>query len=66
LVTMFGVPFGLGWVIAGFVLFRIFDIWKPWPINLVDRNVHGGLGIILDDVIAGIFSCIILLLVSIF
>ncbi len=60
LVTMFYIPFGWGWMLAGFVLFRLFDIWKPWPINLVDRHVHGGIGMILDDVLAGVFSCALL------
>jgi phosphatidylglycerophosphatase A len=40
-------------VLAGFLLFRLFDIWKPWPISWCDRNVHGGFGIMLDDVLAG-------------
>lgn len=42
--------------IAGFLLFRLFDIWKPFPIGWVDRKVPGALGTILDDVIAGIFA----------
>jgi phosphatidylglycerophosphatase A len=37
----------------GFLLFRLFDILKPWPISWVDRNIKGGLGILLDDLIAG-------------
>jgi phosphatidylglycerophosphatase A len=46
----------LSWqmVLAGFVLFRIFDALKPWPINWLDRTVKGGLGVMLDDVVAGI------------
>jgi len=47
-------------VCAGFVLFRLFDIWKPWPINLLDQHVHGGLGIMLDDVLAGIYAALVL------
>ena len=39
-----------------FLLFRFFDIWKPWPISLADKNVEGGLGILLDDLIAGLFA----------
>ena len=39
-----------------FLLFRLFDIWKPWPIYLADKNVEGGLGILLDDLIAGLFA----------
>ncbi len=53
LVTMIQAPHGWAWVVAGFVLFRLFDILKPWPIGPVDRRVGGGLGIMLDDVLAG-------------
>ena len=59
-VTMIGAPYGCAWIIAGFILFRLFDIFKPWPINFIDKHVHGGFGMILDDVVAGIFSMIIL------
>ena len=52
LLTMFMAPPSIIWMIAGFILFRIFDIWKPQPIRWVDRKVHGGLGIMLDDVLA--------------
>lgn len=41
------------WVAAGFALFRLFDIWKPWPIRWFDRRVPGGLGVMLDDAVAG-------------
>jgi len=47
-------------VVAGFALFRLFDVWKPWPIAWFDRRVKGGLGVMLDDVIAGIFAAIVL------
>ena len=60
LITMLGLPFGLVWVVGGFQLFRLFDIWKPWPICWIDRNVKGGLGIMADDVIAAVFACLIL------
>ncbi|HET8708302.1 MAG TPA: phosphatidylglycerophosphatase A [Pseudomonadales bacterium] len=52
----------LNWTTAllGFALFRLFDIWKPWPIGLLDRNVHGGLGIMLDDVLAGFYTLIVM------
>ncbi len=63
LFAMIGVPFGWGWIAAAFILFRIFDIVKPWPINWLDQNIHGGVGMILDDVAAGIASCLILLCV---
>ncbi len=46
--------------IAAFILFRLFDIWKPFPIRAIDRKVHGGLGIVLDDVLAGVFANVVL------
>jgi len=48
-------------VVCGFVLFRLFDVWKPWPIAWFDRRVKGGLGVMLDDVIAGMFAAVALL-----
>lgn len=56
LVTMIAAPKGWLWIVMGFVLFRFFDILKPWPVNLADRKLHGGLGIMLDDILAGIYS----------
>lgn len=52
------------WGLAAFALFRLFDIWKPWPIRVIDRQVGGGFGIMLDDIIAGIWAaaCIIIYL----
>ncbi len=47
-------------VLAGFALFRLFDVWKPWPISWLDRSVKGGLGVMLDDVLAGIFAALVL------
>ena len=44
-----------------FVLFRLFDVWKPYPINKIDKNIKNGFGVILDDLVAGIYSIIILL-----
>ena len=58
LVTMAAAPRSLGWIVVGFALFRFFDIVKPWPIGPVDRRVGGGLGIMADDVLAGIFAAI--------
>jgi phosphatidylglycerophosphatase A len=60
LITMLGLPFNWVWMLSGFLLFRLFDIWKPWPIRWVDRRIQGGFGIMLDDVIAAIFACAIL------
>ncbi|MFT6101461.1 MAG: phosphatidylglycerophosphatase A [Arenicella sp.] len=49
-------------VVLGFVLFRLFDIFKPWPIKLLDKHVHGGFGIMIDDVLAGVFAWVLLFL----
>lgn len=57
-ITMFLAPEGWVWIILGFIFFRIFDIWKPWPIKWVDKEVHGGVGIMLDDVLAGIMAAL--------
>jgi len=46
---------------TSFIFFRIFDIYKPYPINIIDRNMKNGFGVVLDDVVAGIYSVIILL-----
>jgi len=54
--TMLLAPPGLLWVLIGFVLFRLFDILKPWPIRWFDRHVHGGFGIMIDDVLAGLMA----------
>lgn len=59
-VTMIAVPVTWGTVLAGFVLFRVFDILKPWPISWLDKKVAGGLGIMLDDLVAGCFSLVVL------
>lgn len=56
LITMILVPVTWYWVILGFVLFRLFDIWKPWPISIVDKQVKGGFGIMIDDVLAALYS----------
>jgi phosphatidylglycerophosphatase A len=47
-------------IVIGFALFRLFDVWKPWPIGWLDRHLKGGLGVMVDDVIAGIFAAIVL------
>jgi phosphatidylglycerophosphatase A len=59
-ITMFMLPTSWGWVLGGFILFRLFDIWKPWPIRWFDRHVGGGLGIMLDDAVAGAVACLAL------
>ena len=48
------------WIFGGFILFRIFDIWKPWPVSWADRTIKGGLGVMLDDLIAGLYAAIAL------
>jgi len=52
----------LAWII-GFLLFRLFDIWKPFPVSWLDSHLHGGFGIMMDDVAAGIYSLISLQLI---
>jgi phosphatidylglycerophosphatase A len=64
LLTMVAAPAGWLWIIIGFALFRLFDIWKPWPIGWLDRRVGGGLGIMLDDVVAGVFAAACLQLLA--
>ena len=56
LLTMYWVGFSWQNVLIGFVLFRIFDIAKPWPINWLDKKVKGGFGIMVDDLLAGLMS----------
>ena len=60
LITLCWLPFSWQNLLAGFVLFRLFDILKPWPIKWLDQHVHGGFGIMLDDVVAGVFAALIL------
>ncbi|MES9897437.1 MAG: phosphatidylglycerophosphatase A [Sedimenticola sp.] len=60
LFTLWLAPPGFGWLVAGFILFRLFDILKPWPIGWLDRQVAGGWGIMLDDMLAGLFGFILL------
>ena len=57
-ITYLLIPNGWLWLVIGFLLFRFFDIVKPWPIKWLDQRVHGGFGIMIDDVIAGIFALI--------
>lgn len=60
LVAMTALPRDWLWLLMGFLLFRLFDILKPWPISLIDRRVKGGLGIMLDDLMAGIAALALL------
>lgn len=63
LITMLAAPAGFIWLAIGFGLFRFFDIVKPWPIRWLDAKIHGGFGIMIDDVLAGVFAFICLQLI---
>jgi len=58
--TMLYAPSHWVWMVVGFVLFRFFDIVKPWPIRWLDRRVHGGFGIMIDDILAAMFALLLL------
>lgn len=58
--SMAFVPLQWQWMLAAFVLFRFFDIVKPWPIRQLDQKVSGGFGIMIDDIVAALFTIIIL------
>jgi phosphatidylglycerophosphatase A len=66
LATGLAAPAGLTWLAAAFVLFRIFDIVKPWPIRDLDHSLHGGLGIMLDDLAAAGYAALCLLIYQYF
>ncbi len=58
--TMWALPFEWPWLLAGFVLFRFLDILKPWPVRFFDQHVTGGLGVMADDIVAGLLACCLL------
>lgn len=64
LLPLLWLPRSIWLVAAGFVMFRAFDIAKPWPVSWADRKVDGGLGVMLDDVIAGYYAAIVLLFLT--
>lgn len=64
LVTMTAAPPGWAWLFSGFLLFRLFDIWKPWPVDWLERRLKGGIGIMADDVLAGIYAWIVIQVTS--
>ena len=64
-IALAGMPVTPVAALLGFVLFRFFDIIKPWPIKWLDQKVHGGFGIMIDDVIAGVFGLIVLQLTAV-
>ena len=59
-ITMVYVPFSWQWAVVGFLLFRFFDILKPWPISWLDKKMQGGFGIMIDDIVAGLFAAFVL------
>lgn len=62
-ITLTLAPEGPGSWILGFILFRIFDIFKPFPVSWFDRKIHGGIGIMMDDVMAGLYALAVLQLI---
>jgi phosphatidylglycerophosphatase A len=60
ILTLSGLPFNITSMTVGFLIFRALDIWKPYPIRLLENKFSGGIGIVLDDVVAGILSNVIL------
>jgi phosphatidylglycerophosphatase A len=61
--TLMVIPPEPAWILAAFVLFRIFDIWKPWPIRDLDHRLPGGFGIMVDDVIAALYAALVLVFI---
>ena len=64
-ISCIALPSGWIWLLWAFVLFRFFDILKPWPIRWLDKRVPGGLGIMVDDVLAGIYALALLQLAAV-
>ena len=60
LIAMFLAPAGWVWMVMGFALFRLFDIWKPYPLRAVDQRLQSGLGCMLDDALAGVYTLALL------
>lgn len=63
MLTLMFIPLSFVSIVLGFALFRLFDIWKPWPIGMIDEKVKGGVGIMVDDLVAGLYSAVILYLI---
>ena len=59
-ITMIAVPATWQWILAGFVLFRLFDIVKPWPVKIADAKMKSGFGIMFDDLLAALYALIVL------
>lgn len=64
-VTMFALPATWPWALAGFAAFRLFDVWKPWPIDNLQR-LRGGWGVMIDDLLAGVYGCALLHVIAYF
>jgi len=62
-ITMFMIPMSWQSILVGFLLFRVFDILKPWPISFIDKKMSGGAGVMFDDILAGLFSLFIMHLI---
>ena len=60
LIALAGLPARPGWLLAGFLLFRLFDIWKPFPANRIDSQWRTPLGVMADDVVAGVYAAVVL------
>lgn len=60
MITCLGAPPTVPVLICAFLVFRFFDILKPWPIRWLDKYVHGGVGIMIDDALAGVFAAVLL------
>jgi phosphatidylglycerophosphatase A len=60
LLPLLWVPRDWRWIVFAFALFRLFDVWKPWPVSWADRNIKGGLGVMLDDLLAGALAASVL------
>ncbi|MEO1080011.1 MAG: phosphatidylglycerophosphatase A [Pseudomonadota bacterium] len=59
-IALFAIPVEAPWIVAAFIVFRVFDIAKPWPISWLDQNARGGFGIMVDDIAAGVLACLTL------
>jgi phosphatidylglycerophosphatase A len=65
-ITLMVVPSEPVWIVLAFLAFRVADIWKPWPIRDLDHRIPGGLGIMLDDVVAALYAALLLLFMGFF
>jgi phosphatidylglycerophosphatase A len=66
LIALIAVPAHPMLLLLAFILFRVFDIAKPFPVSWFDQHIHGGMGIMLDDVMAGIYTLICLQIIGLF